>query len=80
LSTDSLPGSKLLANPGALCNMLKRIAVEAGAITLKYFDGIEDMEVMKKSDGSMVTNADQEAERYIEKSLKALIPHIPMIG
>lgn len=60
--------------------MLKRIAVEAGAITLKYFDGIEDMEVMKKSDGSMVTNADQEAERYIEKSLKALIPHIPMIG
>jgi 3'(2'), 5'-bisphosphate nucleotidase len=79
-SDTPLPGSKLLANPGALCNIVKRIAVDAGAITLRYFDGIEDMGVTQKGDGSPVTLADQEAEAFIEKALKDIIPHIPMIG
>ncbi len=80
MPSDTLPGSKLLANPGALCNMLKRIAIDAGAITLRYFDGIEDMQATSKSDESPVTLADREAEVFIEKALKEILPHIPMIG
>ncbi|MAF98000.1 MAG: 3'(2'),5'-bisphosphate nucleotidase [Micavibrio sp.] len=72
--------SKLLQNPGALCNILKRIAIEAGDITLKYFDGIEDMGVDSKDDDSPVTKADREAELFIEGKLKEILPEIPMVG
>lgn len=71
---------KLINNPGALCNMIKRVAIEAGAITLKYFDGIEDMGAERKGDNSPVTLADREAEDYIEKELAKIAPGIPMIG
>lgn len=72
--------SKLLENPAALCNMLKRIAIEAGEITLKYFDGLEDMQVDCKHDDSPVTLADREAEAFIQMSLESILPDIPMIG
>ncbi len=71
---------KLLANPEALCNMVRRIAIEAGEITLKYFDGIKDMGVERKADNSPVTLADQEAEILIQKALAELTPDIPFIG
>ncbi len=71
---------KLLQNPAALCNMVKRIATEAGEITLKYFDGLEDMQVSIKSDDSPVTIADREVEGFIQTSLEQITPDIPMIG
>jgi 3'(2'), 5'-bisphosphate nucleotidase len=71
---------KLLDNPGALCNMVKRIAVDAGEILLKYYDGIEDMQVATKRDDSPVTLADREAEGFIQMSLEMITPDIPMIG
>jgi 3'(2'), 5'-bisphosphate nucleotidase len=69
---------KLLKNPGALCNMVKRIAREAGDITLDYFETNSEFE--SKHDGSPVTVADQAAEEFIYKSLKELLPDVPVIG
>lgn len=71
---------KLLANPGALCNMVKRVARGAGDITLKYFDGLEDMGLVAKADDSPVTLADREAEAFITKKLAEIAPGIPVIG
>ncbi len=73
----ALPG-KLLKNPGALCNMVKRIAREAGDITLDYFETNSEFE--SKHDGSPVTVADQKSEEYIYKALKELLPDVPIIG
>ena len=70
---------KLLEHPKALCNRLRSIAIEAGEITLDYFEDagcvLED-----KNDGSPVTLADQKAEALIKQALKDLIPNIPFIG
>lgn len=71
---------KLLENLGALCNMVRRIAVEAGEITLKYLDEAEDMQVDVKNDDSPVTLADREAEMYIQMSLEKLLPSVPVVG
>jgi len=71
---------KLLENPGALCNMVRRIAVGAGEITLKYFDGLEDMQVDLKDDNSPVTLADREAEGFIQVSLEMMTAGIPIVG
>ncbi len=80
--TDTYPPStqKLLANLGALTNMMRRVAVEAGEITLKYFDGIEDMGAQDKADGSPVTLADQETEVFIEGKLNEITAGVPIIG
>lgn len=71
---------KLLDNPGALCNMIRRVALEAGEITLKYFEGVDCGQLDDKSDGSPVTLADQEAETLITAKLKDITPDIPIIG
>ena len=71
---------KLLSNLGALTNMVRRIALVAGDITLKYYDGIEIMCVEEKGDGSPVTQADREAEIYIQAELAKLTPDILFIG
>lgn len=71
---------KLLASPEALCNMVRRIALDAGEIIMKYYDGIEDLGVMHKDDDSPVTLADQKAEAHIEAALADLLPDVPMIG
>jgi 3'(2'), 5'-bisphosphate nucleotidase len=71
---------KLLQNPGALCNMIKRVALEAGEITLKYFEDIDNSGLEEKSDGSPVSLADREAESHIEAALKDITPQILMIG
>ncbi len=72
--------SKLLLHRAALCNSIRRIALEAGQITLDYFDesGYEGADA--KADGSPVTLADQEAEKLINKKLEEMLPGIPMIG
>lgn len=71
---------KLLQNPGALCNMVRRIAVDAGAIVLKYFDDIDSSQVEAKADGSPVSLADREAEAFIQLSLEKMLPGVPVVG
>lgn len=73
---------KLLRHPQALCNMVRRIAVKAGDITLQYFDeaGMPQSHYEIKSDGSPLTKADTEAEHYISRELTALLPDVPVIG
>lgn len=72
--------SKLLTHLPALCNIVRRVAVEAGEITLEYFE--EGMRIAHdvKKDGSPVTEADRRAEEYICKQLKDTIADIPVIG
>ena len=72
--------SKILSHRAALCNMVRRHAVEAGELILEYFDGVKDMGVTYKEDGSPVTEADQKAELLIEKRLLDILPDIPVIG
>lgn len=71
---------KLLEHPAALCNILKRIAIEAGELTLEYFDETGYHGADAKGDGSPVTEADRAAEEVIEKALAGLTPDVPMVG
>ncbi len=71
---------KILSHPAALCNSVRRIAEEAGELTLEYFDGIKDTQEQEKSDGSPVTQADKDAETLITKRLNELTPGIVVIG
>tara|TARA_B100000378_G_scaffold274852_1_gene269924 strand:- start:868 stop:1707 length:840 start_codon:yes stop_codon:yes gene_type:complete len=70
---------KLLSYPKALCEQVKRLAVEAGDITLDYFDegGVDSQQ---KEDGSPVTLADQHAEKVIIKGLNEMTPSVPVVG
>ncbi len=79
LSESSL---KLLKHPQALCNMVRRIAVKAGDITLQYFDeaGMDQSQYQIKGDGSPLTQADTEAEAYIAKELHGMLPDVPVVG
>ncbi len=72
--------SKLLAHPEALLNIVQRIALGAGDITLNYYSeaGYQGAEV--KGDGSPVTQADREAEAYIINGLKEISADIPVVG
>jgi 3'(2'), 5'-bisphosphate nucleotidase len=72
--------SKLLQNRAALCNMVRRLAIEAGDITLQYFDEAGFHGTEHKQDGSPVTQADREAEVLIEKGLLNLLPDVPVVG
>src|SRR5690606_14416344 len=71
---------KLLAHPQALCNMVRRIAVAAGHLTLDYFDGFADAKPETKADGSPVTAADRVSEAHILPALAELLPGIPIIA
>jgi 3'(2'), 5'-bisphosphate nucleotidase len=70
---------KLLQHPKALCNMLRRLAVEAGDHTLQYFDE-SGSQSEQKEDGSPVTLADKEAEDIILKGLADIVPDVPVVG
>ncbi len=72
--------SKILQHLPALLNQVRRVAVEAGNLTLDYFDesGFEGADA--KSDGSPVTVADQKAEELIEKALKEITPDVLIVG
>lgn len=64
----------------ALTNIVRRIAVEAGLITLEYFDESGTPNPTYKEDGSPVTQADQLAEKLIYQKLLEVVPEIPVIG
>ena len=72
--------SKILQHLPALCNQIRRVAIEAGEVTLDYFDesGFDDPNA--KSDGSPVTIADQKAEDVIIKALKEITPDTVIVG
>jgi 3'(2'), 5'-bisphosphate nucleotidase len=72
--------SKLLSHFPALCNMVRRVAHEAGEITLEYFEEGMILSSDMKGDGSPVTEADRRAEEHIAKVLKEEFPEIPVVG
>lgn len=56
----------------------KEVAVEAGKITLKYFQGTFDVEA--KADSSPVTIADRETEKFIRARILAHYPGHGILG
>lgn len=76
-----MPQSALFDHLPALINRVKRLAVDAGELTLDYFDegGMMD-NVMHKEDGSPLTKADQAAEDLITAGLKDIDESVPIIG
>lgn len=72
--------NKLLIHRAALCNMVRRIALEAGELTLDYFDEAGFSDAQAKADGSPVTVADQKAEELIEAKLLEILPDVPIVG
>lgn len=72
--------TKLLTHLPALCNVVRRIAHEAGEITLDYFEEGMAMPSDTKGDGSPVTEADRRAEEYIARELRDTISGLPVIG
>ncbi len=72
--------SKILEHPPALCNVVRRVALEAGAMILQEFDEGMMCAFEEKPDGSPVTKADRAAEEYITKALLSDFPDIPVIG
>ncbi len=71
---------KLLSHMPALCNTVQRVAVDAGELLLEYFEGMHDLELGAKEDGSPVTIADKKAEELIEQKLYEILPDVPVIG
>lgn len=72
--------SKILNYLPALCNQIRRLAIEAGAVTLEFFDEAGYQGAGLKGDGSPVTLADQKAEALIEKALKEITPEVIIVG
>jgi histidinol phosphatase-like enzyme (inositol monophosphatase family) len=59
--------------------LANRIAREAGELTLKYFQ-TDCFEVEKKSDGSPLTIADQEAEKFLRAEIQNAFPNDAIVG
>ena len=55
------------------------IAKEAGELTLSLFNDV-DLEIIKKSDGSPVTQADRGAESLLRKRISDSFPEDSIIG
>ncbi|MCB1556205.1 MAG: 3'(2'),5'-bisphosphate nucleotidase CysQ [Alphaproteobacteria bacterium] len=72
--------NKLLSHPQALTNIVRRIAREAGEVTLDYFDESGYPGAEAKGDGSPVTEADRAAEALIERALADVLPDVPFVG
>lgn len=72
--------SKILQHLPALCNQVRRIAIEAGDLTLEYFDESGYHGADEKADGSPVTIADKKAEDLITAALKNITPDVLIIG
>ncbi len=71
---------KILSHLPALANQVRRVAYEAGELTMDYFDESGFQGTMEKNDGSPVTIADQKAEALIVQQLKEISPNTPIIG
>ncbi len=65
-------------SPSALLTAIRAIALEAGALILRYY--AEGFESRLKADGSPVTQADQAAEALILPALARLLPGVPTVA
>lgn len=72
--------SKLLSHLPALCNVIRRLAQEAGEITLDHFEEGMALGHDLKGDGSPVSIADKKAEDFITRALLDDFPSIPVVG
>ncbi len=72
--------SKILQHLPALCNQIKRLAVEAGEATLEFYDESGAGEFTEKLDKSPVTKADHAAHKIIMEGLAAITPEVPVIS
>jgi 3'(2'), 5'-bisphosphate nucleotidase len=72
--------SKIFSHLPALCNIVRRIAIEAGDITLEHFEEGMACSADIKADGSPVTKADHAAEEHIIRALRDLSADIPIIA
>lgn len=71
---------KILQYLPALCNQVKRLAVEAGDATLPFYDESGSGAFQDKADGSPVTEADHAAHTIIIEGLKQITPSVPVIS
>jgi len=62
-----------------LRSFIEEIAVKAGEITLKYFKS-PDLRIETKANSTPVTQADQEAERYVREQIRKHFPNDSIIG
>lgn len=67
-------------DPSSVCEAMRSIAIEAGHLTLKYFDPAGGAAAELKKDGSPVTIADRAAEEVIVRALAKLLPDAPVIA
>ncbi len=63
-----------------LCKEIRSIAIEAGQITLRYYNQDSAIHVDTKQDNSPVTVADREAENFITSALYDILPEVPVVG
>ncbi len=68
----------MLPDPDRLPDLLRRLALEAGAAILEVYDRAE-MTVAAKADASPVTEADLAADRIIGQGLRAALPDVPVV-
>jgi 3'(2'), 5'-bisphosphate nucleotidase len=68
----------MLINKTSLARSLIPVVLEAGRLEMGYFR--KGIVAADKSDGSPVTQADQEAEALIVRALAKLAPGIPVVG
>ena len=59
--------------------LAKTISRQAGRLTLKYFQ-TDDFEVNRKQDGSPLTIADQESEKFLRAEIHKAFPHDAIVG
>ena len=78
--TQQLSKIMLPANRQALCNQIRRIAIEAGDLTLDYFDESGYENVTYKDDNSPLTQADIKAQKLIDIALHNIDPNVPIVG
>ncbi len=66
------------APDSGLIEALCRIADEAGAVIMKFYE--DGAAVRTKAGSSPVTEADEAAERHIKTALRALTPEVPIVA
>ena len=78
--TDTYSKIMLPPNRKALCNQVRRIVVDAGNLTLDYFDESGYQGTEYKADDSPLTLADTKAQEFIDAALRAIDPNILIVG
>ena len=71
---------KILQYLPALCNQIKRLAVEAGEATLEFYDESGSGSFEEKEDLSPVTEADHAANKIILEGLKSITPSVAVVS